>query len=419
MVDGRLSGSGLGRTVGWAAVAVMATLTLGATACGEGPTGPGTPDEITELPRALTQAERSLLEAGNRFGLDLLGVLAPDHRDENLFFSPLSASMALGMVLNGARGDTHAQMAEMLGYGGLSQAEINASYATLLELLQDLDPAVRLEIANAVWHRTGMTLDAQFVSRVRASFDAEVAPLGSNGVQQINDWVDEKTNGTIEKLYDSLPANLVALLANAVYFKGDWTQQFDRDRTRSGAFDTGSGTVTADFMHQEMSVRLAERNGHTVVELPYGGQAFVMSLVLPAEGTDPADVVTGLTPADWAALVGDLGEREAMITLPKFELEWERKLNGDLQALGMVDAFDPGRADLSGMVPGGGVWVDEVKQKSFVRVDEEGTEAAAVTGVAVVESASPSVRFDRPFVLAIRERLSGTILFLGVVRDPS
>lgn len=409
--------TGVGRTMGWVAVAAMAALSL--TGCGLFPTGPGEPKEITELPRPLTQSERTLLEAGNRFGLDLLGVLAPDHRDENLFFSPLSASMALGMTLNGAAGETHAQMAGMLGYGGLSQAEINASYATLLELLQDLDPAVKLDIANAVWHRSGITLDGQFVSRVRASFDAEVAPLGPNGVRQINDWVKDKTNGTIEKLYDRLPANLVALLANAVYFKGDWTRQFDRDRTRRGSFDTGSGTVTADFMEQEMPVGMAERDGHTVVELPYGGQAFVMSLVLPAQGTDPADVVTGLTSADWSALVGNLGKREVTIALPKFELEWERKLNGDLQALGMVDAFDPGRADLSAMVPGGGVWVDEVKQKTFVRVDEEGTEAAAVTGVTVVESVAPSVRFDRPFVLAIRERLSGTILFLGVVRDPS
>ncbi len=400
-------------------VAPMLVAVLGA--CGSGPTEPNPSDPITELPRALSVAERSLLDAGNSFGFDLLRVLAPDHRSENLFFSPLSASMALGMTLNGARGDTRAQMATTLGFGDLTQAEVNGAYATLLELLQDLDPTVTVDIANSVWHRGGLDLDPAFVDRVRASFDAQVQPLAgspSSAVDQVNAWVSDKTNGTIDKLYDSLPANLVALLVNAVYFKASWTDAFDPDRTRAGAFDTGDGSVTADFMHKRGNISHREVAGHQVVELPYGGQAYAMTLLLPAEGTDPADLTTTLGPAEWSAWVDGLPELDMVVELPKFELEWTRKLNDDLRALGMVDAFDAGRADLSGMVPGGGVWIEEVRQKSFVKVDEEGTEASAATGVTVVESLPPTVRFDRPFLMAIRERLTGSILFMGVVRDP-
>ncbi|MEQ9399607.1 MAG: serpin family protein [Longimicrobiales bacterium] len=411
------------RARAWQAVLSVAVAGFLLGGCGSDATGPSDrPEPITELPRALTATERDLLDAGTRFGLDLLGVLAPAHRQENLFFSPLSASMALGMTLNGADGATFDQMAATLGYGGLPQAEINAAYATLLELLQDVDPDVTVSIANAIWFRQGTPFDPTFVARVQDAFDAEVAAVDFAApatLDRINRWVEEQTGGTIPKLYDALPAGLVSLLANAVYFEGGWTDRFDPDRTRPGAFATGGGEVQADFMSRRGVVAYREAADHQVVELPYGGQAWAMTLLLPGEGTDAADLVAGLDPVAWSALVDGLGEREIVVELPRFELAWERRLNDDLQALGMIDAFDPGRADLSRMIPGGGVWIDEVKQKSFVKVDEEGTVAAAVTGVTVVESLPTTVRFDRPFVLAIRERLSGTLLFLGVVRDPT
>lgn len=406
-------------------MAVVALGLLSLAACSDSPTTPGDGVEpITELPRALTAAETDLLTAANGFGFDLLNVLAPEHRGSNLFFSPLSASMALGMTLNGADGATYAQMRDMLGFQGMDQEEINRAYATLLELLQGLDPHVTVEIANSVWHREGLGVDVAFLNRVRESFDAEVdgvdfgdpATLG-----RINGWVDEKTHGTIDKLVDQLPPGLVMLLMNAVYFNGDWTTQFDPAETRSGTFTTGDGReVTADFMHLEKAqVRMGSWQGHEVLELPYGGQAYAMTVVLPDAGTEAAGLAATLDAGGWDALTASLGDREVNVQLPKFELEWTRTLNQDLQALGMQDAFSPGLADFSRMIPGGGVWVDQVLQKSFVRVDEVGTEAAAVTGVFVVESAAPTFRADRPFLFAIRERLSGTVLFLGVLDDPS
>ncbi len=416
----------LAELAGTVVLAVLVLALLSLAACSGSPTDvrEGV-DPITELPRALTAEEVELLTSANRFGFDLLRVLAPGHASDNLFFSPLSASMALGMTLNGADGETYAQMRDMLGFQGMEQDEINGAYATLVALLQELDPTVTVEIANSVWHREGVGVDAAFLARVRDAFDAEVAGVdfGDPGtLQRINGWVDERTHGTIEKLVDELPPNLVMLLLNAVYFNGEWTQAFDPDRTASGPFVRSDGTeVTADFMHApEAAVRLGSTGGgHQVLELPYGGGAFVMDVVLPAEGTRAAELAATVDEATWSAWTGALAEAEADVWLPKLELEWTRTLNDDLRALGMRDAFDAGAADFSRMIPGGGVWVDQVLQKSFVRVDEVGTEAAAVTGVFVVESAGPSFRADRPFLFAIRERLSGTVLFLGVVDDPS
>lgn len=404
---------------GAAVPALVTALTVG---CGT-PTGPGdAPEKITELPRALTGAEVQLLGASNAFGVDMLRVLAPDHTDDNLFFSPLSASMALGMTLNGAAGSTYDQMAATLGFDGVDQGAINEAYTSLLELLQKLDPAVTVDIANSVWYRQGVEVDASFVSRVRNAFKAEVGGVDFADpatTRRINDWVKDRTKGTIPKLVDQLPPNLVMLLMNAVYFKGDWTSAFDPDRTTTGTFAAPSGPVDAKFMSQRTVARLGEGDGVQLVELPYGGQAFAMTLILPTDGADPVDVLEGVDLARWNSWMSNAAERELVVELPRFELTWERTLNPDLQALGMRDAFDPGAADFSRMIPGGGVWIDRVLQKSFIRVDEKGTEASAVTGVFVVESLPPTIRFDRPFVLAIRERLSGTLLFMGVVRDPS
>jgi serpin B len=422
---GTSDGAVLPRLLGTIAAAIVALALLSLAACGDSPTEPGGSGEpITELPRALTAAEQEVLQGANSFGLDLLGVLAAEHRNENLFFSPLSASMALGMTLNGADGDTWTQMRDVLGFAGMEEEEINAAYATLLELLQGLDPAVTVEIANSVWYREGIGVDTGFLERVRTAFEAEVDGVDFGDpatVDRINDWVDEKTQGTIDKLVDRLPSAIVMLLMNAVYFNGAWTDAFDPDETRSGPFTRGDGSqVTADFMSRSRAeVRLGSWEGHRVLELPYGGEAYAMTVVLPEEGTAPQDVAADLDPAAWAALTGALADAEADVVLPKFELEWTRSLNGDLQALGMEDAFLPGAADFTRMVPGGGIWVDQVLQKSFVRVDEAGTVAAAVTGVIVVDSAPPSFRADRPFLFAIRERLSGTLLFLGIVDDPS
>jgi serpin B len=155
-----------------------------------------------------------------------------------------------------------------------------------------------------------------------------------------------------------------------------------------------------------------------VIEIPYGGQAFAMTIVLPHVGSDPLDVVGDIDAAGWASLTEGLDTLETNLELPKFEVSWEKAVEDDLAEIGMPDAFDPLAADFTGMVAGGNLWIDQVLQKSFVRVDEAGTVASAATSVHMVDTAFMPMRVDRPFLFAIRERLTGTVLFLGILRDP-
>lgn len=390
-------------------------------ACGDGGTGPGAP--ITELPRTLSSDERLLIEHSTSFGFDLLGPLSADDPEANLFFSPLSASMALGMTLNGAAATTFDGMADALGLGGLDESAINQGYEDLIGLLTGLDPVVDVRIANSVWARLGYPILGDFLDRVAEHFDAtaEAVDFGAPGtLARINGWVSDGTGGKIPRMYDRLPPDLVVLLLNAVYFKADWTETFDRDDTRIEPFATPGGPVDVPLMRRTGAMSVYGDAGLSAVELPYGGGAFSFVALLPREGTSAGALASALDPDRWRGIAEGLVETEGTVVLPRFELEWEKELNDVLIALGMEEAFDPARADFSRMVQNGGVYIDEVKQKSFIAVDEKGTEAAAATGVAIVEtSAPPEIRFDRPFVFAIRERLSGTLLFLGVLNDPS
>jgi serpin B len=401
---------------------LSALLLLGAAACSD-PAGPA-PEPITELPRALSAIEREVLTRSNAFAFSFAGKLLPGPR-ENLFYSPLSASMLLGMLLNGADGETYTQMRNSLGLQGLSQEEINKGYADLIDLLLGLDPTVTIELGNSVWAKQGFPVLPDFSERVRTSFRAEAQTVDFDNpatLGRINGWVSSATHGRIEKIFDELPRDVVMVLLNAVYFKASWTQQFDKARTERATFTrSDASTVTADLMYlsgTEVSSYAAP--GVSMVELPYGGGAFSMVALLPERGTSINSFVAGITPQLWDGWMSSLAKRQTFVRLPRFELRWEKELNQPLGSLGMPNAFSQTAADFRRLTPGGGIYLDLVKQKTFVKVDEEGTEAAAVTGgIAVPTSAPPELRFDRPFLFVLRERLIGTILFLGVINDPT
>lgn len=411
-------------------------LLLAATGC-QDPTGPGEgADPITKLPRTLTIGERDLIGASNRFGFSLLGKLRDADPSENLFYSPLSAHIALGMALVGARDSTYDAIATTLGFADQGTPppleEINTSYESLSELLLRLDPSVEIGIANSAWYERVFPFRAEYLSMVERVFDARVDSLdfgdpAAPGV--INSWVDSATNGRIDKMLEEINPGEVLVLLNAIYFKGQWTHRFDPEDTRDATFHLSDGGTKS----VRMMVRDEGTFGHRwdpdqeIIDLPYGGGAFRMTIVLPRADLSIEDVIVGLDAARWDAWTSDLPEADVPVHLPRFTLEWEKSLNDVLKALGMEIAFSPGRADFGGMLEDGfdpqatgtDLHITRVKQKSFVDVNEEGTEAAAATSVGVgVTSAPLPVVVDRPFLLAIRERLSGTILFLGVVLDP-
>lgn len=390
--------------------------------------GPSPQDPIESLPRELSVAEQDLIQADNTFALQLFREIARQDADKNVFVSPLSVAMALGMTYNGAAGSTRQAMQDALELQGLTVQEINQSYRDLIDLLRNLDPAVELTLANSIWYRNTMTFKQAFLDVNQQFFDAEVAALDfadPTAAPTINGWVDAKTNGKIPEIVpDPIPDYIVMYLINAIYFKGDWSYQFDKDRTRGAPFTLANGSqTTVDMMThgEEIEFGLNSDIGVQIADLTYNGKAFSMTILLPEDASEIDALVDRLTAANWEAWIGGLTTGSMSVYLPKFTLEYKIKLNEVLDALGMGEAFQPGVADFSGMCcEPGDLYIDEVLHKTFVDVNEEGTEAAAVTSVGVgVTSAPPSFVVDRPFVFVIRERFSGTILFMGRVLDPT
>lgn len=415
---------GLSRMLGLAAIFLLPLA-----GCGGGPTGPAEP--LDELPRPLTSTERAIVSASNAFGFELFGRLHRDAPAENLFLSPLSGHMALGLALNAAEDETFDALHRILGFGpGLADPDslpgINATYAGLIDLLLSLDPAVETGIGNSVWIREGFPLDPAYAARVGESFGAEARALDFDdpaAVEAINGWVSEETRGRIERMLERIDPTVQAILLNAIFFRGSWSEAFDPEQTREAEFRLADGSTKRVRM---MRGREAERRtwfdpGHlAMVDLPYGRGAFVMTVVVPDGETTVDQLVEELDAATWAQWTSRLDEAEITLGLPRFGMEWQGVLNEILKAMGMEIAFD-GRAHFGGIVEGPGnpgLYISEVRQKSFVEVDEEGTVAAAATSVALADRAVTAVVADRPFLFAIRERLSGTVLFLGKLTDP-
>ena len=383
---------------------------------------------ISALPRALSADEMVAASATTQFGLALFRqVNATTARGENLTLSPISASLALGMLLNGAEGETLDQVRRTLGFGTRSVAGINAAYGTLVPLLKTIDPSVTMQFANATWFDTRYPPAPAYTQALATAFGATTSAVpfsAPSTLATINAWVSTNTNGRIKTIVDQLDPNTIAMLINATYFKGSWRARFDERDTRPGEFFvTPSAPVTAQMM--ETNEGLARTgglaDGTVIAELPYGGDAFVMDVVMPPAGRLES-MLDSLTPARWAGMLSALGERalQRQIRMPKFRMEVKRELRPALAALGMPRVFlTPQLAPMfAGPTPA--AQVSSVLQRVFVDVNEEGTEAAAVTAVVIVEtSAGPrGLVIDRPFLFVIRERLTGTILFLGKVVRP-
>jgi serpin B len=374
-------------------------------------------------PRALSAQEQALVTSSNTFGFDFFGQVVSEAPDDNVFVSPLSVSMALGMTYNGARNDTAAGMATALAYGDMDRAQVNDSYGSLIDLLTGMDPDVTLEIANAVWYRQGLDVLAGFVSACEQYFDAVVRALDFDdpgSVDAINSWVSEKTHGKIDSIVDGLDSLTMMLLVNAVYFKGDWTTQFEKDSTYDWTFHGAGGDSQVKMMMSpdDMEMAYTVTDAYQAARLPYGHEHFAMTILLPREGTTVDDLVASLNAASWSEMQDAMGEREIPLHLPRFELDYETTLNDTLSALGMEEAFDPDLADFSG-ISSLALFITEVRHKTYVKVNEEGTEAAAVTSVEMGVTAMPpeEMRVDRPFVFIIHDTHSQSMLFMGRILD--
>jgi len=386
---------------------------------------PGAPSAaLTALPRPLSAGELKLLSATNDFSFSLFRQLGVAQKDSNVFVSPLSASFALGMTMNGAANATLDQMRSTLALGTASDAEINESYKSLIALLRGLDNTVDVRIANSIWCTTGFPVKQSFMDAGRTYFDAQIAVLdfrSATALKTINDWVSSATAGKIPTIVDAL-GDEVMILVNAIYFKGSWRSRFDPAETTDELFHGVAGDQSMRLMHRNGLVNFTSNRDYSAVDLPYGDSAFTMTVVLPGNGVTLDAVSASLMQSTaWTTLVSQMRPANIDLFIPKLKLEWQRMLENDLFSLGMRDAFSDTRADFSRLSTAS-TSIGYVKQKTYVDINEEGTEAAAVTVVGIVATSAPlnpRFRADHPFIVVIRERLTGTIMFMGrITRMP-
>lgn len=362
------------------------------------------------------------------FGLDLFRRLAEARPNENVIVSPLSAGLAVSMLANGAAGDTRTGIERALATG-MDQDDLNPSNQALAAALRTED--VELAVANSLWARQGVPFLPVFLEQNRQFYGAEIQSLNLStpeAARRINEWASRSTRGRItEMVQGPLDPSVILYLMNAVYFKGRWQDEFRAQATRPRTFHAPGGDVQRPMMSRTGSYGYLRGDGFQAARLPYRGNRFAMYVLLPDAGQSLAQLRGRLTPEAWQGWMGGFAPREVQLVMPRYRMALESRLNAPLQAMGMADAFDPDRASFRAMLTGEfldrqNAYVSEAKQKVFIEVNEEGTEAAAVTGIEVRTTSMPAppleLVVDRPFLVAIRDDRTGALLFVGQVNDP-
>ena len=372
--------------------------------------------------------QEKLATANTGFAFDLLKQITREQPGTNVFISPFSVSTALQMVANGAAGETKTEMQRVLKTGGLPPGALNSACKDLNQSLNS-QPGVILNLANAIWYKKEIQLKPDFVSVNKQFFQAELGGVDfakPESAQTINHWADTSTHGKIKEVvrWPFDPA-LRVILANAIYFKGKWDRPFDKSKTQPHVFHlSGGGEKQTPTMWQHGDFSYQEDDGYQAVRLPYIGGRLQMYLFLPATNSSPAKLLADFSGEAWQdKILPQFEKHKGTLAMPRFKMEYAVLLKDPLTALGMKQAFAQ-NADFSAMADEP-LFVSEVKQKSFVEVNEEGTEAAAVTTVTMHATGMlrPEKPFemivDRPFVFMIGDDSTKSILFMGVIYDPA
>ena len=374
----------------------------------------------------LTPQQQEMLTVSNNFTFNLLREVRSIEEKENIVLSPLSASMMLGMVMNGADGETLNQLKTSLGFSdAYSMEEINEYYKQLIEALPALDKTNKVKIANSIWAQNNFPFHNAFINANRDWFSAKAENVDfgdTNTADIINRWAANNTNNLIDKVVSSDELrDAIMVLANALYFKGVWELKFDKDATRPHDFTTSAGAVIkADMMSNSDNFKYAELEGGQILEMDYKEGKYCMDILLPSKEQNLDKMIASLTAEQWNGWLNKLKNTDVLVRLPKLETKYDTELNEALIGSGIVDVFNPAQANLSKMSPQS-LYLSLVKQFCYLKVDEEGTEAAAVT-IGIVERSSamlPSEFYvDRPYLMIIREKKYGTILFTAAIGNP-
>lgn len=367
------------------------------------------------------------VSANVKFGFNLFSQLLIGDRNKNIFVSPPSVALALAMTYNGASGNTQEAMAKALELQGMNLQQINSSYAELKASLKNLDPKVKLSIANSLWVDKDVSLKADFIQNNQDFYQARVTSLNFSDTDtpsKINNWVKENTQGKIDTIVDNIDPSKVLFLLNAIYFKGNWTREFEQDKTAPFDFYLSSGqTKEHPMMSQSGEYQYYETENFQAVSLPYGESGRTSFYIfLPKQNSNLNSFYENLNGVNWEKWMSQFAKREGFIRLPRFKIDYETTLNDALSALGMKEAFSD-NANFSAM--GGDLKISEVKHKTFVEVNEEGTEAAAITSIgiramsAIIPAQEPfRMIVNRPFFCVIRDNRTQSVLFMGSIVEP-
>jgi serpin B len=395
-------------------------------------------EELQPVPIAVTtlDATAPLAEGNNRFAWSLYETL--EGKPGNLFVSPASISGAFGLLYPGAAGETATQMAAVFGFDGLPAEAFAGTQNTLNGAVVADTDKTKLTVANAVWLREGSTLQAPYRNAVEGIMKAKVAlvdftkPAAAAGL--INSWVEDHTN---DKIHDLIPPSAIRpgltelILTNAVWFKADWNSPFKAEATQDGTFYAPTGEITAKLMSQTLKkARYLSRDGYGALDLDYAGDDYALTVILPDAQDGLPGVAAAMTPDSFTALLSDMDNAETKrvhLVLPKVSIEADYELNDAMIALGMGDAFT-GAADFSGLIEGAGpgdLFISKVLHKTFLDIDEKGTEAAAATAIMMERTAifipdeePVEFRADHPFLIALRHKPTGTVMFIGRIEAP-
>ncbi|MEC0093324.1 serpin family protein [Paenibacillus macquariensis] len=370
--------------------------------------------------------DKQVIQSENTLGIQLLQEFIKSDKTKNVIISPYSISTALSLAYNGASSDTATQMAKALGWGGTTLEKLNRANEQQRKLLEHSDEGVELSIANSIWYQEGIEIRPSFLNTGENSYKAEINAednlSSSRTLDNINDWVKKNTQDKITSiLSEPLSIDTLSILINAIYFKGTWEHPFSEDFTEARPFTMGDGSIqNVQMMQQTHDFPYEETADWQAIHLPYGDGRMSMLIILPRKQSTIDTFVQQLA-KDSSPLHKSFESKHVHISLPRFTADYAKTLNQALQTLGMSDAFDPRKADFSQMSTEP-LYISEVLHKTFLEVNEKGTEAAAVTAVLVPAAGTPSppidMTIDRPFFFAIEDTQTKVWLFLGTITEP-
>ena len=382
-------------------------------------------DPIYQIPKdaapiTLSAAQQKRVSQDNSFAFDLLKNTISTSGETNVFVSPLSVSIALGMAWNGAVGTTKTEMETALKMSGMSVDDINSYYKIMQSTLPGIDPTTKLSIANSLWYKTGFIVKPAYLQVNKDYFNAYVKELDfaqAWAVDTINNWCSAKTNKMIPKVLDKIPSDIVMYLINAEYFKGIWRKKFDKSQTTLSGFTNEQGNqLSVNMMNQKDTFAYSADNYAQYLDMPYGNKAFSMTVILPKDGRTTADVLNYLTVDTWNSIISYMPTKKVEVHIPRFNTKNDLNMIPPLQNMGMKQAF----TDLANFsnIADIQLLISSIRHITNIEVTEEGTEAAAVTIIGIVATAmpvdpDPVFNVNKPFLFVIREKSTGVILFMG------